>query len=162
MGKYDALGKFGIGKGEDSDLFGLGEEDEDFDSFGLDEEDVDEDADSSDFSDEDEFDGEFESEEVDVYGRKIGSYLDDEFDEDDEFDDEFDEEFEYEFGESPREYMRDHGHDDYDVDDLRSELRDYYGTAMFGGMPMAMMDVERVSGESDDDVIEEAHRMGFL
>lgn len=39
-----------------------------------------------------------------------------------------------------------------DFDKLRGDLMDYYGTAMFNGMPMAMMDLSKVEAASDEDL----------
>ena len=33
----------------------------------------------------------------------------------------------------------------FDIERLREDLKDYYGTAMFNGFPMAMMEVDKVS-----------------
>lgn len=41
-----------------------------------------------------------------------------------------------------------------DVDELRQYLIDYYGTAMFNGFPMAMMELEEVKRASDEKVVE--------
>ena len=39
-----------------------------------------------------------------------------------------------------------------DEERLRADLRDYYGTAMFNGNPMAMMELEEVERASGDDL----------
>ena len=49
-----------------------------------------------------------------------------------------------------------------DVDELRERLIDYYGTAMFNGFPMAMFDLEKVKRMSDEEIIEEAYRVGII
>ena len=48
-----------------------------------------------------------------------------------------------------------------DTDRLRSDLMDYYGTAMHNGFPMAQADLVHVQGASDDELIAEAKKSGF-
>lgn len=48
-----------------------------------------------------------------------------------------------------------------DYDKLRSDLRDYYGTAMFNGNPMAMMELEEVERASGADLERIARNNGF-
>lgn len=48
-----------------------------------------------------------------------------------------------------------------EVRELRKRLMDYYGSAMRSGYPMAMMDLQRVKGASDEEVLQEAHKMGW-
>ena len=48
-----------------------------------------------------------------------------------------------------------------DISSLREELEDYYGSAS-PIFPMAMMDVDRVSQMSDEEVLEEARELGIL
>ena len=58
---------------------------------------------------------------------------------------------------------------EYDIDDLRSKLKDYYGTAAtvmghgnpFGFMP-ALAEMINVDRLSDDEVIEEAEKLGII
>lgn len=50
---------------------------------------------------------------------------------------------------------------DYDIDELRDKLLDYYGTAM-GFYPVAVMDLARVENMSDEEVIEEAIKLGYI
>ena len=38
------------------------------------------------------------------------------------------------------------------TEDLRKELKDYYGTAMFNGNPMAVMELSRVDNASDAEL----------
>ena len=38
---------------------------------------------------------------------------------------------------------------------------DYFGSAMFSGFPMAMLDVDRVETASDDTLIKIARECGF-
>ncbi len=51
--------------------------------------------------------------------------------------------------------------DDYDAEELRERLTDYYGTAAVSGFPMAMADMNEVSWMDDDEVIRRAKEMGF-
>ncbi|MBQ3106131.1 MAG: hypothetical protein IJC51_01455 [Eggerthellaceae bacterium] len=44
---------------------------------------------------------------------------------------------------------------------LRSDLNDYFGTAMFNGNPMAMMELEEAQRASDDELRELARRHGI-
>ena len=44
----------------------------------------------------------------------------------------------------------------YNVEELRNLLKDYYGTAMFNGFPMAVIDLGKVDRMSDEEVIKEA------
>ena len=48
-----------------------------------------------------------------------------------------------------------------DIERLRIELLDYFGSAMFSGFPMAMMDVSRVENASADTLIRIASENGF-
>ncbi len=52
--------------------------------------------------------------------------------------------------------------DDYDAEELRERLTDYYGTAAVSGFPMAMADMNEVSWMDDDEVIRRAKEMGFI
>lgn len=47
-----------------------------------------------------------------------------------------------------------------DINRLRRDLKDYYGTAMFGGFPMAMIDVSKVERASADELIALAQSCG--
>ena len=40
-----------------------------------------------------------------------------------------------------------------DFDRLRSDMMDYYGTAMVGGFPMAVMDLSRVEHASEEQLL---------
>lgn len=46
-------------------------------------------------------------------------------------------------------------------DDLRKDLIDYYGTAMTGGFPMAMMDLSKVENASAEELLEYADKAGL-
>ena len=48
-----------------------------------------------------------------------------------------------------------------DVKYIRAQLRDYYGTAMASGFPMAVMELSEVDSMSDDEVIEKAEELGL-
>ncbi len=48
-----------------------------------------------------------------------------------------------------------------DYDRLRWSLKDYYGTAMAGGFPMAMMDVSRVEKADEEELLEMAEDIGL-
>ena len=47
-----------------------------------------------------------------------------------------------------------------DVDRLRRDLKDYYGTAMFSASPMAVLDLSRVERASDMEIVEMAQKNG--
>ena len=49
-----------------------------------------------------------------------------------------------------------------DVERVRSALKDYYGTAMTSGFPMAVVDLSRVDGMDDDEVISTARKNGII
>ena len=51
--------------------------------------------------------------------------------------------------------------DEFDVSYLRERLRDYYGTAMTSGFPMAMAELNEVDSMSDEEVIEKAEELGI-
>ena len=48
-----------------------------------------------------------------------------------------------------------------DVDALRRDLIDYYGSAMFSGMPAAMMDLTKVENASPEELVSIARTNGF-
>lgn len=48
--------------------------------------------------------------------------------------------------------------DEEKIEELRQKLRDYYGTAMTSGMPMAVIDLARVERMDDEEVLEEAEK----
>ncbi len=48
-----------------------------------------------------------------------------------------------------------------DVNQLRRDLKDYYGTAMWNGFPMALMDLSRIEQMSDQEIIELAQQIGM-
>lgn len=49
----------------------------------------------------------------------------------------------------------------FDIERLREDLKDYYGTAMFNGFPMAMMEVDKVSRASDEELIQMVEKSGM-
>ena len=52
---------------------------------------------------------------------------------------------------------------DYEIDirRLRRDLKDYYGTAMFNGYPMAVIDLSNIDHASDREVVELAQKNGI-
>ena len=48
-----------------------------------------------------------------------------------------------------------------DIETLREDLMDYYGTAMMSGFPMAIMDLSDVENASDLKLIMLAEKAGF-
>lgn len=48
-----------------------------------------------------------------------------------------------------------------DIDRLRRDLEDYYGTGAFSGMPAMMMEVFDIQRMSDEEVVRKAQREGF-
>ena len=48
-----------------------------------------------------------------------------------------------------------------DIDRLRDDLEDYFGTAAFSGNPQAIIELEKVKRASDQQVISIAQRCGF-
>jgi len=47
-----------------------------------------------------------------------------------------------------------------DVDRLRRDLKDYYGTAMFNASPLAVMELSKVERASDHEIVEMARENG--
>lgn len=48
-----------------------------------------------------------------------------------------------------------------DIDGLRSDIQDYYGTAAFNGFPAAMMDEWEVEDMSDQELLDKADELGI-
>ena len=48
--------------------------------------------------------------------------------------------------------------DDERTEELREKLRDYYGTAMTSGMPMAVIDLARVGRMTDKEIERKAEK----
>ena len=51
---------------------------------------------------------------------------------------------------------------EYEIDTnwLRRDMKDYYGTAMFNGFPMAVVDLSKVERMSDRELVELAQKNG--
>lgn len=47
------------------------------------------------------------------------------------------------------------------TEQLREQLKGYYGTAMFSGFPMAMIDLQRVEQASDEEIVRIANSLGL-
>ncbi len=47
-----------------------------------------------------------------------------------------------------------------DIKKLRRDMEDYYGTAMSGGFPMAVMELSKVEHMSDRELVELAKKNG--
>jgi hypothetical protein len=50
---------------------------------------------------------------------------------------------------------------DIDVSRLRDDLEDYYGTAMFSGMPAAVIELTQAESSSPQELVDMALRAGF-
>lgn len=50
---------------------------------------------------------------------------------------------------------------DVDIERLRADLEDYYGTGAFSGIPAMMSEVWDMARKPDEDVIRIARREGF-
>ena len=48
-----------------------------------------------------------------------------------------------------------------DVNSLRRDMEDNYGTAMFNGFPMAVVDLAKVERMSDRELVETAQKNGM-
>ena len=48
-----------------------------------------------------------------------------------------------------------------DVSRLRSDLEDYYGTAVFSGLPMAVVELSQAQTASPQELVDMAQRAGF-
>ena len=48
-----------------------------------------------------------------------------------------------------------------DYDRLRSDLMDYYGTAMVGGFPMAVIELGQVERASESELVQIAQKLGY-
>ncbi len=49
-----------------------------------------------------------------------------------------------------------------DIDELRSRLKDYYGTAMASGLENAMSELNEIDDMSDEDIIALAEENGLI
>ena len=50
---------------------------------------------------------------------------------------------------------------DIDISRLRSDLEDYYGSAMFSGFPAAVVELTQVENGSPQELVELSRRAGF-
>ena len=50
---------------------------------------------------------------------------------------------------------------DIDISKLRSDLEDYYGSAMFSGFPAAVVELSQVENASPQELVELSRRAGF-
>ena len=50
---------------------------------------------------------------------------------------------------------------DIDISKLRDDLENYYGSAMFSGLPMAVVELTQVENASPKELVELSHRAGF-
>ena len=50
---------------------------------------------------------------------------------------------------------------DIDISRLRDDLEDYYGTAMFSGMPMAVIELSQAGTASPQELVDMALRAGL-
>ena len=48
-----------------------------------------------------------------------------------------------------------------DIDRLRRDLMDKYGTAMLSGFPAAVMDLSKIERMSDQEILETAQKQGI-
>lgn len=48
-----------------------------------------------------------------------------------------------------------------DYEKLRKDLKDYYGTAMVGGFPLAIMDLSKVENASNEELLKIAQKNNF-
>ena len=49
----------------------------------------------------------------------------------------------------------------FDLERLRKDLKDYYGTAMFNGNPAALMELSHISGLSNEEILDFAKKIGM-
>ena len=50
---------------------------------------------------------------------------------------------------------------DIDISKLRSDLVDYYGSAAFSGLPMALVELSQAENGSPQELVELSQRAGF-
>ena len=50
---------------------------------------------------------------------------------------------------------------DIDLGRLRNDLEEYYGTAVFSGMPMAVVELSQAQTASPQELVDMARRAGF-
>ena len=56
----------------------------------------------------------------------------------------------------------DYSEETENVDRVRDALKDYYGTAMASGFPMAVVDLAKVDSMTDDEVLLIAKKNGII
>ena len=49
-----------------------------------------------------------------------------------------------------------------EIEKIKNELIDYYGTAMMNGFPMAVMELSDIENLSDDEIIALAEELGLV
>ncbi len=49
-----------------------------------------------------------------------------------------------------------------DIEEIRSELMDYYGTAMVNGFPMAVVDLSKIESMNENELCELAEELGLI
>lgn len=50
---------------------------------------------------------------------------------------------------------------DIDISRLRDDMEDYYGTAIFSGMPMAVIELTQAQNASPQELVDMAQDAGF-
>ena len=50
----------------------------------------------------------------------------------------------------------------YNIEELKERLINYYGTAMYNGFPMAVIELSRIENMSDEEIIREARKIGLI
>ena len=50
---------------------------------------------------------------------------------------------------------------DLDISRLRDDLEDYYGTAVFSGMPAAVIELSQAQSASPQELVDMARQAGF-
>ena len=50
----------------------------------------------------------------------------------------------------------------YNIEHLRQQVLDYYGTATFSGFPMAIIELGKVERMSDYEIVELALKLGII
>lgn len=50
---------------------------------------------------------------------------------------------------------------EFDISRLRDDLEDYYGSAVFSGLPMAVVELSQAQSASPQELMDMARRAGF-
>ena len=50
----------------------------------------------------------------------------------------------------------------YNIEELKQQLKDYYGTAMYNSFPMAVIELSRIENMSDEEILREARKIGLI